>query len=256
MIEIIRDNNKFNTDIGKAYSELNDIDRDTDLRSILKNNLEEKSKDATLNWINGTGKALLSNSFASIKERDDNLNEMIKLNTYINDRSNALDDVSKKYYDKRICEEWKRLKEMNDKVDLNTKIIEINNHQSNSYDFYLSILKASIIGCIMYVLFFIIFMITKNKSILKYGLIFVILYIIIYVFYLNATDKSKKIKTNITSLTEETARGLVRATAINLLPKDYYKCPKKCKIKEDKLPEWKDSNIMRNNLDEYCSIIN
>jgi len=95
MIEIIRDNNKFNTDIGKAYSELNDIDRDTDLRSILKNNLEEKSKDATLNWINGTGKALLSNSFASIKDRDDNLNEMIKLNKYINDRSNALDDVSK-----------------------------------------------------------------------------------------------------------------------------------------------------------------
>jgi hypothetical protein len=255
MIKIIRDNSNFNTDLGKAYSELDDIDNDTNLRKILKNNLEEKSKSATLNWINGTGKALLNNSFASINDRNENLNEMIKLNTFINDRSNALDDESKKYYDKRICEEWKRLKEMNNKVDLNTKIIEINNNQSMNYDFYLSILKATIIGCVMYVLFFIIFMITKDTSFLKYGLIFVIIYIILYVFYLNATDKSKKIKTNITSLTEETTRGLVRATAINLLPKDYYKCPNKCKIKRDKLPEWKESNIKRNNLDEYCSIM-
>ena len=35
MIKIIRDNSNFNTDLGKAYSELDDIDNDTNLRKIL-----------------------------------------------------------------------------------------------------------------------------------------------------------------------------------------------------------------------------
>ena len=204
--------NQHNTDIKK----LNNMDKNLSL----------------INKINNTKKNLLETE-KLLEQNEAGLKYINQKKKVIEDRKKFLKNLNS-IYDEQKLKNCKKIKKINKDVSTKDELIQINNYHFSKKDKRTQVLiKLLLLALFSTVVFYCYFLrILKFKTLLyiEGGLfLFFILLIIKDIYFIESKDAIQRVK----RATQETTRGLAKATAENILgytEKDF-KCPKRCSPK-------------------------
>jgi hypothetical protein len=230
--------------LNRLNQEQKRIDNVINQHNVDINKLNNMDKNLNLiNKVNNTKKNLIETE-KMLEQNEAGLKYINQKNKVIEDRKKFLKNLDS-IYDEQKLDNCKKIKKINKDVSTKDELIQINNYHFAKKDKRTQVLvKFLLLAIFSTVVFYSYFLrILKFKTLLYIeGGLFLFFGILIIrdIYFVESKDAIQRVK----NATQETARGLAKATAQNVLgltEKDF-QCPKRCspKIKivdiEDKKP--------------------
>ncbi len=171
------------------------------------------------------------NPLTGVQTKMDNKLKYLEKKQSVDTLSDQIDNKIAEQYDIDFYNKYDKTNDLNRRIMTQDTIINTNNSHAAKYDTSISILKSMIAGLVIIVLVYLFYTVSGNKKLLMWGTTIVVFLNVIYILFRVIRRKTDRALNKIKKLSEATGRGIVKATALNLLSPRVYRCPKDCRRK-------------------------